>query len=152
MGAARAELRGLGEHRDPVDRRNFDRTVGIHQRGVFVPAIRNSLPAKIDQIERDCRGVAGVFVGIPAHSISERAAIHSRAGSRVDWNRSRNRDAAMGNSGDAHVALHSGCVAGRIALDPFEQPILPRLGNCGWPCDTDSLWNHGVFANMARLV
>jgi hypothetical protein len=33
----------------------------------------------------------------------------------------------MGDSGNAGVALHRGCVAGWFAIDPFKQHLFPRF-------------------------
>jgi hypothetical protein len=124
--------------------------IGGDQRRVLVPAVRNSLPDESDQIS-DCGGnFAGVCMGISTHGVSERAALHSRAGSWIDRCGGRNGDATVGNCGDAGVALHGGRVHRRAVPDSVEQFVLANFWSGDRAGSADSLRRVRVLADTAR--
>ena len=120
VGAAGFELRKLREHDVSVDFRDRHRLAGGYERRISLSAVRHSLLKATDGIEHCCGDCAGILLELFTLCVSERAAVHSRIGSRADRNRSRHRDAALGHHGDADLALHGGCFAGWVAADSFE--------------------------------
>jgi len=55
-----------------------------------------------------------------------------------------------GNSGNAGVALHRGCVAGWFAIDSFKQHVFSGFRDCGWAGGADSIWRCGLLSRARR--
>src|SRR5260370_21154500 len=131
VGAAGNQLRRVGEHADSVDFGSGDRVAGFDERGVYVPAVCHSVFYAADRVTMDCGDRASVHVELSAQQLSAGAAVHSRNRNRFDRNRRRGGDAAVGNSGDADLALYGGCFAGGFAAGALEQFVFQGFRNCG---------------------
>ena len=82
------------------------------------------------------RWIAVILPGIPvelsAQQLPAGTRVHSRNRDRPLRHRGRNRDAAVGHSRDADLALHRGCVAGWTLPGSLQQPLFQNLrrGDC----------------------
>src|SRR5579859_1613174 len=79
----------------------------------------------------DRRNSAGVYVELSAQQLSAGTTVHSGDRDRVVWHGGGRGPAALGNSGDADLALHGGRVAGGIAAGAVEQFVFQGFRDRG---------------------
>ena len=98
------------------------------------------------------RRPARILLGISAQQLSAGAGVHSRHRSRPDRHRRRTRDAALGNLGDADLALHGGRVSHQHFLAALARRVSARLGSDRGRRRADSPGHRRHFLYFARRI
>ena len=93
-----------------------------------------------------------ILLGISAQQLSAGACLHSRPRSRPDRHRRRARPAALGNLGDADLALHRGRVPHQHFLAALARLVSARFRSNRWRRRADPAGHRRHFLYFARRI
>ena len=152
VGAARPQLRKRGQHLRALGLPADDRHLRRDERGISLPPVRDSVFAAHHEVAIPGRRPARLLLGISAQQLSAGARVHSRHRSRPDRHRRGTRHAALGNLGDAHLALHGGRVSHQHFLAALARRVSARLRSDRGRRRADSAGHRRHFLYFARRI